>query len=98
MAFGDADRDVFLEAAVFGVAVVYGATTTTGIYDESWEETLDGQVVQGQGTMKGVEVKTGAFTPVLGGSISVGGTNYTVRKIQGLPPDSRMTVLLLRDV
>ena len=95
MAFGDADRDVFIEAAVFGVTVVYGGTTTTGAYDELTEDLLDGHVVAQEGIQKSVLVKTGAFSPSLGGAITVAGTAYTVRDIRQEGPDGRLTRVFL---
>lgn len=97
MAFGDADRDVFIESAVFGVTVVSGAVTTHGIPDTWTEEFLDGQVVGQLGTHKAVRVKTGALTPVIGGAIAVDGANYTVRDFRLKEPDGRWTLVKLAD-
>ena len=96
MAFGDADRDVFLETAVHGVAVVFGATTTTGIYDEQTVEVLDGQVMGQLAIEKSVRVKTGAFTPTLSSSITVNSVAYTIRDFRELPPDGRFTRIALK--
>lgn len=95
MAWGDADRDVFLETAVFGVAVVFGATSTIGTMDTWTEEFLAGQVVAQEGTMNAVRVKTGAFPPVLGAAITVGGVNYTIRDFRLEEPDGRFTLIKL---
>lgn len=85
MAFGDADRDVFL--ADFGVTVVYGATTTKGILDVATEETLPGISSVQQGNSKAVLVKAGVITPALGGAITVDGASYSVRKVEDVAPD-----------
>lgn len=90
MAFGDADRDVFL--ADFGVDVTIGSTTITGVrrLEDVPREGLDG--VQVLVRRESVVVKTGAVAnPAIDSAITVDGTAFKVRSVESEPPDGAFT-------
>lgn len=101
MAFGDTDRDVFLDTTVFGSVVVVGGTTATGVLSFQWMEEQDGaaQLVRTQQPL--LTVKRGAFTlPALDATVTVGGIAYKYRgkvgaSVDGAPSASGMEQWLL---
>lgn len=95
--FGDADRDLFLGR--WGVEVVCGAyhENPGGILDDESEGVLPGHVIEGVSRLRTVRVKTGAFTPEIGGAIEVDGTAYVIRDVRVLGPDGAFTRIWLED-
>jgi hypothetical protein len=78
MGFGDADRDVFVDAAVFGTTVVVGVTTGNGVLSFRWLEPTEPYGARTQAPV--LRVKRGAFTrPALDATVKVGGVNYAYR-------------------
>ncbi len=83
------DRAAML--ADFGVTVVYGAYTFTGIYDKAYVETAGIADYRPTVTCRSSDV-TGASVAA-GGAITVDGTSYTVVIIE--PDGTGFTTLVL---
>ena len=95
MAFGDGDR-AYLLGQDFGVDVVYSGTTVKGIIDEAPWDGLATPYQNASGTTRTVLIATGSISPAQAGSITVGGTAYTVVDAVPEPPDGRLTRVLLK--
>ena len=89
MAFTES-LDVFL--ADFGVAVVFGATSGTGIFDSPDSVFGDGIGISTEYT---ILVKSSVFSALkFGDAITVGGVSYSVREPKILDDGSFMRVSL----
>jgi hypothetical protein len=86
MAFGDADRSVFVEPGVWGAAVRVGTQAGYGLLTLRWIE--DGEY--GMRTQEPVlTFPRGAFTaPALDASVTVGGVAYKYRGKVDASPDA----------
>lgn len=87
------DLDVFL--ADFGVTVISGATTTTGILDMPSEVIAGGMVIT---TDYALTIKTAALPNLgYGDALTVNGAAYTVREVK-LQDDGRLSTAYLSKV
>lgn len=94
----DADLDVMLSDTVFGVAVVYGAQSTSGILDDFTEDVLDGQMSAVPGQVRFVDIRTGALSALVrDAAITVDGTARRIRDLTqpSQYADGRLTRLWL---
>jgi hypothetical protein len=95
----DADLAYMLRTADFGFAVVFGAQTTAGHYDDATAQELEGPVMGVDTRAKSVLVRTASLAPMaaVGDAVTVAGTAYTVRRVTIEGQDGRETRLWLED-
>jgi hypothetical protein len=78
--FGDADRAVFLDSAVFGVPVTSGVTTATGVLSIAWMEEQDGSGLPYKTQRPTLTVERGVFArPALDATVWINGVEYVYR-------------------
>lgn len=95
MALGDDDIDAILadlKALGEAVDVVLGANTVQGVFRGS-QELLSGEGGQVE-RVPVVEIKTGLAGLAIGATLTVGGTNYTVRDVVPGDDAGMVTVVL----
>lgn len=86
---GDDDLTTF--GADFGVEVRYGQYTVTANFDTEDAVQQDGGGFGVVGRRQSVLVPTGSLgTVVQDGTITIDGTDYVVRHVEGEPPDRKM--------
>jgi hypothetical protein len=88
MAFGDADRDVFLNVNEFGSTVVVSGTTATGVLFQHASAEDDG-VGRSRTQRHILRVKRGTFTrPAIDGTVTVSGNTYRYAGVASRSPES----------